>query len=419
MRNRLQACQQPNRLALVILCTGFLYLLPARLQAQTAELSLTTDNITKEVPVIELSGDSYERGLQHGTQLKTAIAEVFTKWKAGIRSTIKGDPDSMLTVFRKATNFTPATEKYTPGILKELKGIADGSGQTFEDVFAFQLVDEFWVYLDKQSNMANHHCSGIGVAATSKHPAYIAQNMDLENYMQGFQVLLHIAGSDKEPEQYILSCAGLVALNGMNGKGIGLCMNTLMDLQASPEGLPVAFIVRAVLSKTNGDEALQFLKKVKHASGQNYILGNADSIYDFEASSNQVVRFLPDPGKSAVVYHTNHALANHDVKDWYKKYHQQIIDNNAATDNSTIRFASLNQRLQKQQPAAITTEVIKATLRSKDNDKNPVCRAYIENGGGFTFSSVVFTLGEKRSVQITYGPPDQSEYKEYFFKAVK
>src|SRR6187402_3588374 len=99
-------------------------------------------------------------------------------------------------------------------------------------------------------------------------------------------------------------------------KGIGLCLNTLMELQASEDGLPVAFIIRGVLARRNGEDAMQFFKAVKHASGQNYIIGIADSVYNFEASSNDIVRFFPKPGASTVVYHTNHALANHDVKDW-------------------------------------------------------------------------------------------------------
>jgi len=399
------------KLIFIFLINAFICQPGNKIFAQTAPES-------KTVPVIELSGDGYNRGLQHGTKLKKEIAAVFAKWKINIRMNTNGDPDSVLTAFRAATNFEPITRKYTPAVLDELKGIADGSGQSYKDVYAFQLVDEFWIYLDKQQHTTNHHCSGMGVPATANHPAYIAQNMDLENYMHGYQVLLHLAPTATEPEQYIISCAGLVALGGMNEKGIGLCLNTLMELQASEEGLPVAFMIKGVLSKQDGNEAIKFLKTVKHASGQNYIMGVGDSVYNFEASSNQVVRFLPKAGESAVVYHTNHALLNHDVKEWYKKYHEQVLAGETKNRNSEARFASLEQRLDKQ-PADISTDVIKTTLRSKDNLRNPVCRVYKEGGGGFTFSSLVFTLGGKRSVQVTYGSPDQSEYREYFFKAGK
>jgi len=376
--------------------------------------SLQAQTTAKAVPVLELSGNSYERGLQHGKTLKQDIAAVYTKWKDNIRNDTKGDPDSVLNAFRKAIHFEPIIRKYAPAMLDEMKGLAVGSGQSFEDVYAFQLVDEYWVYRNRQNNEEKHHCSGIGVPATAGRPAYIAQNMDLENYMQGYQVLLHISSTVTEPEQYILSCAGLVALGGMNGKGIGLCMNTLMELESSINGLPVAFIVRAVLAKQDGKEALQFLQTVKHASGQNYILGIADSVYDFEASANQVVRFKPATGESQAVYHTNHALVNHDVKPWYKTYHEEVIAAASKTRDSEIRFASLERRLNK--PASgITADLIKQTLRSKDNAKSPVCRAYSANGFGFTFSSILYTLGGKRSVSLTNGSPDQSEYKTYYF----
>jgi isopenicillin-N N-acyltransferase-like protein len=326
--------------------------------------------------------------------------------------------DSVLTVFRNATNFEPIIRKYSPSLLDELKGIAVGSGQSYEDVYAFQLLDEFWIYLDKLSYLPGHHCSGIGVAATANRPAYIAQNLDLENYMQGFQILLHLAPTDNEPEQYIYSCAGLLALNGMNENGIGLCVNTLMELQASEDGLPVAFMIRGVLGKRKGNEAMQFLKTVKHASGQNYILGIDDSVYNFEASSNRVVRFSPTSGERDIVYHANHALVNHDVKDWYKKYHDQVLAGETQNMDSEVRFASLEQRLNRDQ-TVISTDVIKETLRSKDNVKHPVCRSFREGGRIFTSSSVLFTTSGKRSVQLTYGPPDHSEYVEYYFNTAK
>jgi predicted choloylglycine hydrolase len=370
-----------------------------------------------DVPVVSLHGDPYERGLQHGRQLQPEIREVFTKWKANIRQTIKGDPDSVLTAFLAATDFERSTKKYAPELLEEVNGIAKGSGQPFRDVFAFQLVDEFWVYLDRQFNSKNHHCSSLGVAATKNHPAYLAQNTDLEGYMHGYQVLFHLAATKNDPEQYIVSCAGLVALNGMNDRGIGICVNTLMELKASTDGLPVAFIIRKILNTANGSEALSFLKTVKHASGQNYILGIADSVYDFEASSGQVVRFIPAGGNSAVVYHTNHALVNHDVKDWYQRYHQRVQAGETRAQNSESRFASLETRLAID-PGEISVDVIKNTLRAKDDTFNPVCRPY-RQGAGFTFSSVVFTLGGTKSVQLTFGSPDQAEYRAYFFKVHK
>jgi isopenicillin-N N-acyltransferase like protein len=383
--------------------------------SQASEHSVS---INREVPVVELDGNGYQRGLQHGNALKNEIAEVFKKWKENIQLTTNLNVDSVISMFYRATNFEPAIKKWTPELFDELRGISESTGQSLKDVYCFQLVDEFWVYLDKLQNPEYNHCSGIGISATNSHPAYIAQNMDLENYMNGYQVLFHISSYNNEPEQYLLSCAGLIALNGINSNGIGVCVNTLMQLEASSDGLPVACVIRGILSRQDGASALKFLKTIKHASGQNYIIGAADSVYDFEASANKVVRFLPDANNSLLVYHTNHPLANDDIKPWYIESMKKIVSGEAKNNNSFIRFTSLKNRLTIPD-SNISVNLIKQTLRSKDNQLNPICRVYINGEAVFTFSSVIFTFGKSPSVQLTRASPDQSEYVLHSFKSKK
>ena len=61
----------------------------------------------------------------------------------------------------------------------------------------------------------------------------------------------------------------------------------------------------------------------------------------------------------------------------------------------------------------ISDTTIMEALRSKDDAKNPVCNA--PNGWGLTFGSVIMTLTGKPSLQITSGPPDESDYKRVDF----
>lgn len=369
---------------------------------------------SKDVPVITLSGTSYEIGLQHGRTLKKEIAEVYSKWKQNIRVGLGRNPDSLLNAFIKATNFEPAIRKWTPEIFEEIKGISDGSGQKINDVFAFQLVDEFWVFVDSINNSKRQHCSCIGVSSTTTHPAYTAQNMDLENYMNGYQVLLHIKGSIDTPEQYLLTCAGAIVTTGMNEYGISVNPNTLMELKSSTDGLPVAYVVRGILGKQKREEVLSFINSIKYASGQNYVIGIQDSIYDFETSATKITRFYPNKEQKGIVFHTNHSLINHDVKPWYQDYHNKVISGETKNMNSETRYSALEKRLTIPIDE-ISQEIIRSTLRSKDSEKHPICRTYKEGGDFFTFGSVIYTLTGKCSVQITKGSPDIVEYKEHFF----
>ncbi|WP_205503216.1 C45 family autoproteolytic acyltransferase/hydolase [Rufibacter psychrotolerans] len=371
------------------------------------------------VPVVELKGSAYERGLQHGQQLRQPIAEVYQKWKASVRLETNRHPDSVIAHFLSTSNYKAAIQQWTPELWQEIEGMAAGSGQKLDDVFAFQLIDEYWGYLDrlKHGSVDKDHCSAVGVAAHTGQPTYIAQNVDIDTFMHGYQVLLHINQTPTTPEQYILTCAGFIGFVGMNNQGVGVVINALTDLRNRVDGLPVTFVTRGLLSKKSGKEALAFLQTVPHATGQNYILGTETAVHNLEASANQVVPFFPAEDKK-LVYHTNHALANHDVKPWMQQYHQRMLTGTGPKTNSQTRFAALEQRLKlAQQP--LSPALVKATLRSKDHDKFPVCVTYNKDAAGFTFSSVLFTFGKKPSVQVTHGSPDQSEYQEHFFTAKK
>lgn len=362
----------------------------------------------REIREVTLTGSGYELGLQHGKVLKKEIDAIVKKMKQNTSDVLKKDAEEVLKEFFAYAQFTDAIQKYTPELYEEVRGIADGSGQRLNDILVLNLLDEFWVYLDL---IEKHHCSGMGVPSVNGSTGYIAQNMDIENYTEGYQILMRLSRTATRPEQLILTHPGLIALNGLNETGIGACMNTLMQLNASPKGLPVAFIVRRILNSTDKDELLDFIQHTAHASGQNYIIGIRGEVYDFEASANKVVRFDPK-NKNGTVYHTNHPLVNDDVKTWFAKSNPALTEK-PVNSNSYIRLQAVIKRIADGQN--INDALIKETLRSKDDVNHPVCRSFTSGGGGFTFGSVIMTLTGTPYLQITAGSPDASEYKRFDF----
>lgn len=361
----------------------------------------------REIREVRLSGSGYALGLQHGKLLKKEISELVVKMKKNMADNLHKDADKVIKEFFEYAQFTDDIKKYTPELYEEVKGIADGSGQTFNDIMVFNLLDEFWVYINA---ISNHHCSGIGVPSIKGSTGYIAQNMDIESYTEGYQILIRLERTDKRPEQFILTHPGAIGFNGMNKAGIGACMNTLMQLKASQKGLPVAFIVRRILNSTDKNELLTFIQTVPHASGQNYIIGIKGEVYDFEASSNKVVRFDPK-NANGTIYHTNHPIVNDDVKEWAKNF-DPTLATKPTNSNSYIRLAAVQKRVMT--GPTVNDVLIKEILRSKDDKENPVCRA--PKNGSFTFASVIMTLTGTPYLQITAGPPDASEYKRVDFK---
>jgi isopenicillin-N N-acyltransferase-like protein len=381
------------------------------IQPKSAAVSGAVDG--QRVPkVLELSGSAYERGLKHGKELRPEITRMVELWKKDLQAQTKEAPDSLLRKFSAETNFVPAIKKWTPELLDEIKGIAEGSGQPYPTMLAYQLIDELWVYIDKGSE---HHCSSLGVIRSGTHPAFVAQNMDLENFRDGSQVVLHITENPPQPEQFVFTSAGVIATNGMNNRKIAIACNTLMELSAAPEGLPVACVVRGVLAKTRGADVLEFVKTIKHASGQNYIIGVGDRVYDFEASANKVVEFRP-VADGSVVYHTNHPLANDDWKPWHANKKQALKPEELNQDNSHVRLSALTSRLRK--PAsAIDEPVVKETLQSRDSKEHPICRTPAD-GMFFSFGATIMALSDEPYFQVTMGPPDRNKFLRLDFRSL-
>jgi hypothetical protein len=201
---------------------------------------------------------------------------------------------------------------------------------------------------------------------------------------------------------------GLIGASGVNSRSIAIACNTLMQLNASIDGLAVAFIVRGMLAQNSGEDAVKFITSVKHASGQNYIVGTGDRVYDFEASAGKVVEFKP-ASDGGVVYHTNHPLANDDLKPWHRRAIEALPPELRRAGNSEVRLASIRKRMERP-AAAIDDRVIADALRSRDSESHPICRSLRPGAGAFTFGAVIMTLSGTPSLQVSMGPPDVNRF---------
>ena len=358
---------------------------------------------------VTLEGTPHERGLVHGKSLKEPIHELLKLWKADLAERYRMDAGAFVKKFLQRTDFTAAIKKWTPDLLEEVNGIAKGAGVDFDTMLAFQLVDEYWVH---GSGVAGEHCSSLGVARRDDQPGYVAQTMDLEGFRNGFQAVLHIRQPNAKLETFVLTCAGLIGLNGLNSRSIGVCCNTLSQLAFCGDGLPVACVVRGLLQQDTEDAALDFLRRIKHASGQNYVIGGPDKVYDFECSAGKVSRFTPKTGPD-VVWHTNHPLANDD----YNAAHREAMKKKETAKkeaNSRVRLPALESRLGKDKVVP-DLNLIKTILSSKDSAEYPVCRPHRNPKDNFTFASVIMDLSAKPSFQVAPGPADVQPYRTLKF----
>jgi isopenicillin-N N-acyltransferase like protein len=354
------------------------------------------DTTYSNLPILYLHGTPYENGFQHGKIMKNRIIELIGFWKNDIEKKYHISADKFITTFLDSTNYIPAIKKWTPELLEEIKGISDGSGIDFNTIFAFQLIDEIWT----NARLINipHHCTSVGINNYKKNGSsnYIAQNIDITPFYHGFEILLDIKDKNTDSRKLVTTFAGYIGANGLN-KHIGITENTLSDLKSSIDGLPVCCIARGVLEKTSFEEAVNFIKTIKHASGQNYIIGSNHDIISLECASDLVTEYWPDSTKD-YTFHANRPLTNNSFHPVYLAYLKELY----GSIPESISFS--DERLESIKNIILNNQHISLITIKDALSKKPICN-------GNTFVSTIMEFDNDYSeLRISPGKPDSTEY---------
>ena len=373
-----------------------------------------------DMPVLVLEGSARERGRVHGETLRPTIRDFVSNWKSQLKEATGMDPDQYLDRFLKETELLSAVARWTPDLLEEVIGIAEGSGVERNTILALQLVDEEWWYRREQqftlSNPGGERCSALGVFGQKDLAPVVAQNLDLNDFYDGYQVVLHIKDPASPIESLVFTTAGFIAMNGLNNQGIGICCNALLQLNHARDGLPVAFVHRGVLAQSKLDDAVAFIRRVKHASGQNYIIGSPEGVVSYECSANRVSRYEPFEGAKRL-YHTNHPLVSDDLVTGTESAQEPSSDENlivSTPTNSQVRFESLERRLQDN-TEPVTVEIVKSILGAHDSNEHPVCRHKIPGGGAMTLGCQIMSLSSPPVLHVAPGPGCSTEFRALTF----
>lgn len=354
------------------------------------------DTTYSNLPILHLNGTPYENGFQHGKLMKNRIIELVGLWKNDIEKNYHISADKFITTFLDSTDYIPAIKKWTPDLLEEIKGISDGSGINLNTILAFQLIDEIWT----NARLINiqHHCTSVGINNYKKDgsPNYIAQNIDITPFYHGFEIILDIKDKKTGSRKLVTTFAGYIGANGLN-KHIGITENTLSDLKSSLNGLPVCCIARGVLEKTSFEEAIDFIKTIKHASGQNYIVGSNHNIISLECASDLVTEYWPDSTKD-YTFHANRPLTNNSYHPDYLAYLKALY----GSIPESISFS--DERLESIKNIILNNQHISLMTIKDALSKKPICNSN-------TFVSTIMEFDNDYSeLRISPGKPDSTEY---------
>ncbi|WP_375752475.1 C45 family autoproteolytic acyltransferase/hydolase [Vibrio sp. HN007] len=309
----------------------------ASANTSSIEQQISISNDTSEFFTVEVSGTSYERGYQHGRELRKVIRHAVNRFKYDMVSNLLSKLGTELTYadFHKHifnnTGLLKTAEREVPDLVEEMKGIADGSGLSFEDIFAWNATSYdamFWVIEDMtgvdpmlamekelHSRAIPGHCSHASVWGDNK--ASVGYTLDWIRAMEGSQSLIKHVNEDGSVI-LMTAFAGMVGGHGIyatKGAAHTFSPHSKFQLEHSMDGLSQIFVYRKLLESGSVDNGIKFLNSIKPAEGLTYTLTDYTGTRAFEVSANKVVEFKMDGNQ---MVSANVARVNNDLSSSYK-----------------------------------------------------------------------------------------------------
>ena len=271
--------------------------------------------LNQTFPHIRVQGRPFERGLQYGQQAASRIRrniEIYREMFAHYAGWDWADATAY------AQTFEPAIAAYRPHFLDEMRGIAEGTGMTYEDILALNVRTEIRNFAIARG--APGECSSFVILppVAENHHTLIGQNWDWVVPVSETVIVLEVE-SDDVPNFVTVVEAGLLAKAGMNAAGIGMTTNVLYsDLESiAVPGVPYHVILRAILESESFSDAIAAINGPMRASSANYTVAHRDGeAFNAETAPRDFRRAYIHFPEEDFYAHTNHYLSDDiDFKD--------------------------------------------------------------------------------------------------------
>ena len=299
-------------------------------------------------PYIEVSGNSYEMGYQHGAQA-AGMVQRYLLWI----EKLTGKPRELLC--RNAMTFLPALQAAHPPLVEEVRGLAVGAGIALEEAMLCQVRAE-------AAQVAEGGCTAFALrgAATLTQSVLAGQNQDLETEYADVGILLHLRPSDGRPRALVFTFAGQLGYAGINEHGVCNFYNALYNFTWRP-GLSNYMLSRMVLETHSVDDAIEVYRRHRACSAVNKVICDGrGEISSVEVRPEAIALFTDDHPDWLV--HTNHYLTEE-----FKRHENGFLP------DSPPRLARMRS-LVKEQWGLVTVDALKEMLSDHEGDPAAICR---------------------------------------------
>ncbi|WP_169732452.1 C45 family autoproteolytic acyltransferase/hydolase [Haloglycomyces albus] len=359
-----------------------------------------------QIPVIEVSGSPYERGLTQGDVFGADVAANAREYRSRIRVAGLSDAE----IKRRSRDFITRCGDFDPDYLAMMEGVSRGSGTELEDVAMsnarYELLYTTWSEFGRPTIASvKGECTSVGATSPgfTDGAVRIAQNWDWFPQIKGGWLRYREGGVN------VLGFteAGIVGPKiGLNSAGIGVC---LMGMGSSDDtwqvaGMPVHMRTWKVLSSTTLAEALATVSLPRPGCSANFLIGSRDEgVINVETSPHGTV--TTHQNGSDPLIHANHFLSPEALG----------VDQSWLASGRQSTFVRQERMETLLGTGPLDEKDVESALRDHENAELSLCRHVVEEEPPELWSSTAMAVHMNLSeghLRYTWGPPCESEFEQ-------
>ena len=349
----------------------------------------------KTVPLIEVKGSPRQRGRGQGEGAREQIVRMIGGYREFFPAASGMSWESGL---EASSDFLVYAERAFPHLIEELRGIAEGAGVIFEDIWLLNCYEGVTAMAAARGGCT---CLAVRQEHTDSGHVLMAHNEDWISQDRENVYLVRAEPADGVP--FIgMSYGGLLVNIGLNAEGIGVAINSVYPTDGQL-GVPRIVYSRAVLDARTIGEAISACLVPDRDGGYNYLLADSQGeLCNVETSARKHYLLY---GRKGWLVHTNHYLSR-----WMKG-----IEQPGRYIGSNVRY-NRARRLLRAQLGKVSVDSLQDLLTDHARRPNSICAhedpAEPPHERSQTVISLVMDL-TTRTLWAAPGPPCEGTFAAF------
>lgn len=335
-----------------------------------------------ELLLIEAAGSHYDIGFTVGKEAKEQIDRSIAGYRKALQAEGWEGP------WEVPEGCLAASREVYPRFVEELRGMADGSGASFSDLFFLNALEEAFDLKNIQA------CSAIGLAAPEG--VWLGHNEDWYSDDTGSVIVISARPVGK-PAFLSITAAPFLAAVGMNEAGLAQGVNSVSSKDCRV-GVPRMFSARAVLEAESIEEARMKAQSPERAGGYNHLLVHAGREIGCLETTATEAEYIPGVN---ITYHTNH----------YVSVRLQKLEK-TASEHSKARYQRLTELSDSLSDNPDPYKALSSALSDHKNRPFSICRhEHEQESADSTIFSAIFNVTNLKA-WVAVGNPCDNIYRE-------